>query len=156
MKTDSYAPTIKSITASICDYCSHIRSDPSLSSTCFLWDNGHYRANSLIDNANKEMVYASKKMCIECHADIGEKLHSDLHASLSCVVCHGPGLEHANSPKTVKIIKMSGRENCGRCHALNPARLKEAVDQIDVVEHHKDKNDCIECHNPHAVWELKK
>ena len=119
-------------------------------------ENGHYRATSLIDNANKEMVYASKKMCIECHADIGEKLHSDLHASLSCVVCHGPGLEHSNSPKTVPIIKMSGREHCGRCHALNPARLKEAVNQIDVVEHHKDKKDCIECHNPHAVWELKK
>jgi len=117
---------------------------------------GHYRANSLIDNANKEMVFASKKICIECHADISEKLQSDLHASLSCVVCHGPGLEHAYSPKTVKIIKKSGRENCGRCHSINPARLKEAVNQVDIVEHHKDKKDCIECHNPHQVWELKK
>jgi hypothetical protein len=116
---------------------------------------GFYRGNSLIDNANKKLVFSSKEVCIECHADINEKLHSDLHSDLSCIVCHGTGLEHANSPNSVKIIKNSGRENCGRCHSINPARSKDAVNQVDIAEHHKEKNDCIECHNPHQVWELK-
>lgn len=116
---------------------------------------GHYRGNSLIDNANKELVFATKATCIECHPDINEKLLSDLHSGLSCVVCHGPGLAHANEPDSSNIVKKSGRENCGRCHSINPARSKDVITQIDVAEHHKEKNDCIECHNPHQVWELK-
>jgi DnaJ-class molecular chaperone len=116
---------------------------------------GHYRGNSLIDNANREIVYSTKETCIECHPDINEKLQSDLHAHLSCVVCHGPGLEHANSPDASNIIKLSGRDHCGRCHGLNPARAKDAITQIDVKAHHIEKDNCIECHNPHQVWELK-
>ena len=116
---------------------------------------GHYRAASLIDNANKELVFSGKEACIECHSDINEMLLSDLHSGLSCNICHGPGLEHANAPDSIKIIKLSGRENCGRCHSINPARAKDAINQIDIIEHHKEKNDCIECHNPHQVWEIK-
>jgi hypothetical protein len=116
---------------------------------------GHYRGDAIIDISNKEMVFANREVCIECHSDINEKLQSDLHANLSCIVCHGPGLEHASFPDSVKIIKKSGRENCGRCHSINPARPKDMINQIDIVEHHKEKNDCIECHNPHQVWELK-
>jgi hypothetical protein len=116
---------------------------------------GHYRGNSLIDNENRPQVYSNKATCIECHPDIYEKLQSDLHTGLSCVICHGPGLEHANSPDTLNIIKKSGREHCGRCHNINPARAAGAITQIDVSQHHTEKNDCIECHNPHAVWELK-
>ena len=50
---------------------------------------GHYRGNSLIDNTNKELVHASKEACIECYSDINEKLLSDLHSGLSCIVCYG-------------------------------------------------------------------
>jgi hypothetical protein len=116
---------------------------------------GHYRGNSLIDNANREMVYSNKETCIECHPDIYEKLQSDLHANLSCVICHGPGLEHAINPDSTNIVKKGSRAHCGRCHSLNPARAAGVITQIDVAEHHKEKNDCIECHNPHAVWDLK-
>jgi hypothetical protein len=116
---------------------------------------GYYRGNSLADIANKELVFANKEVCIDCHSDINEKLQSDLHSGLSCIVCHGAGLEHANAPDSIKIIKKSGRENCGRCHSINPARAKDAINQIDITEHHKEKNDCIECHNPHQVWEIK-
>jgi hypothetical protein len=116
---------------------------------------GHYRGNSLTDNANKEMVFASKETCIECHPDMNEKLMSDLHSGLSCLVCHGPGLEHVNAPDSANIVKKSGRAHCGRCHSINPARAKDAITQIDIAEHHKEKENCIECHNPHQVWELK-
>ncbi len=116
---------------------------------------GFYRGNALNDNANKELVFSNKKACIECHDDIGALLETDMHAGLSCVVCHGTGLEHAENPDASNIIKKSGREHCGRCHAINPARPADIITQIDVKEHHTERDDCIECHNPHAVWELK-
>jgi NAD-dependent dihydropyrimidine dehydrogenase PreA subunit len=116
---------------------------------------GHYRGNSLIDNANKDLVFANKRTCIECHPDIYEKLLSDLHSGLSCIVCHGPGLEHSISPDSTNIVKKSGRAHCGRCHSINPARAKDAITQIDIAVHHIEKDNCIECHNPHQVWELK-
>jgi hypothetical protein len=86
---------------------------------------GYYRGNSLIDNTNMELVFASKEVCIECHTDINEMLQSDLHSGLSCIVCHGAGLEHSNFPDSIKINKDSGREKCGRCHSINPARVKK-------------------------------
>jgi len=118
-------------------------------------DLGHYRADALVDFANKEIVHASKEACIECHSDIGELLQSDMHAGLSCLICHGPGLEHVNSPESDNILKMSGRDNCGRCHAINQSRPISAITQINLAEHNIERDDCIECHNPHQVWELK-
>ena len=114
---------------------------------------GYYRAASLNDNSHNKIVYAVKSQCIECHADIGEKLSSDVHSDLSCVTCHGPGLDHVNAPESVKIMKPGTRNDCSRCHALNPARQKSVINQIDPAKHHIEKNDCIECHNPHQVWE---
>jgi hypothetical protein len=115
---------------------------------------GHYRGNSLIDNKNKELVFANKETCIECHPDIYEKLLTDKHAGLSCVICHGPGLEHSNSPDATNIVKKSGRAHCGRCHGINPAR-SSLITQIEIDKHHIEKDNCIECHNPHQVWEIK-
>ena len=119
------------------------------------YENGHYRSNALHDLANMEMLTASKETCIECHPDINEKLLSDKHSGLSCLVCHGPGLVHANDPGSLNIIKKSGREHCGRCHSINPARSENVITQIDIAEHNIETDNCIECHNPHQVWELK-
>jgi NAD-dependent dihydropyrimidine dehydrogenase PreA subunit len=119
------------------------------------YEKGHYRANALIDIANREVVYSNKETCIDCHPDMYEKLQSDKHAHLNCLVCHGPGLEHANSPDSANIVKKSGREHCGRCHSINPARAEGAITQIDIKTHHIEKDNCIECHNPHQVWEIK-
>ena len=117
-------------------------------------DIGHYRADALIDVANSEIVFASKEDCIDCHDDIYEMLLSDMHAGLSCVVCHGPGLEHVNSMEPKDILKQSGREHCARCHAINPARPTNVITQIDPAEHNIEFDNCTECHNPHQVWEL--
>lgn len=114
---------------------------------------GHYRGNSLKENADNEVVYSTKNQCIECHQDINEMLISDVHAEISCISCHGPGLEHVKAPEKQKIEKPGGRVNCGLCHAFNPARPKSAINQIDIVEHHKEIDNCVECHNPHQVWE---
>ena len=114
---------------------------------------GHYRGDSLIDNASKEVVFASREQCIECHEDVKEKLENDVHADLSCLTCHGPGLAHVDNPEADNIIKESGREFCGRCHHINAARPIDVVFQVDIKTHHTENDNCIECHNPHQVWE---
>ena len=117
---------------------------------------GHYRANSLDEIAALPIHYAGKAVCIECHDTEAALLASDAHSVLSCEVCHGPNAKHADDPDYKQsIIKQGTREFCGRCHSLNPARKIEVINQIDIKEHHPEKTNCIDCHNPHAVWELK-
>jgi hypothetical protein len=115
---------------------------------------GHYRGLSIQENAEVTPHYAGKKACVECHDDMAAIIASDLHSDLSCEVCHGPGLDHANYPDSVGIYKPFKREFCGACHGLNPARNADVVKQVDLKEHNID-NDCIDCHNPHKPWDLK-
>ena len=114
---------------------------------------GHYRGNSLLDNASREMVYADREDCHACHSDILKLLENEMHASLSCLICHGPGRSHVENPQLGNITKESGREFCGRCHDINPSRPADVVFQVDILIHHMEKTDCIECHNPHSLWE---
>ena len=114
---------------------------------------GHYRGDSLIDNASREIVFASREQCVECHEEMQEKLENGVHADLSCLTCHGPGLAHVNDPFEAEISKESGREFCGRCHNINAARPIDVIFQVDIKTHHTEKQNCIECHNPHEVWE---
>ncbi len=114
---------------------------------------GYYRGNSLQEIASKEAVYADKEDCIACHDDIWEKLEGEMHAGLSCLVCHGPGSVHVEDPQPDNIVKESGRAFCGRCHDINTSRPSDVVFQIDLHTHHTEKSNCIECHNPHALWE---
>ena len=114
---------------------------------------GHYRGDALIDIASKELVHASKEDCYDCHDDIQAIIENDVHAGLSCLICHGPGLAHVENPEADNIQKNSGREFCGRCHQLNAARSTEVIIQIDLATHNAEIKDCIECHNPHQVWE---
>jgi hypothetical protein len=118
---------------------------------------GHYRADAIDEIAAEKTHYAGKAACIECHTAEATKLESDLHSDLTCEVCHGPGDRHIASTKTTGLLKRSGdRETCGICHEKNPARNTEYVKQVKIREHHIERKNCIECHNPHAVWDLKK
>ena len=113
---------------------------------------GHYRANTIEEVASQEMVHASRETCYDCHDDIQAVVDNDLHAGLSCLICHGPGLKHAEDPSPENILKQGGREFCGRCHNINAARPAEVISQVDVSTHNIEFNECIECHNPHEVW----
>jgi hypothetical protein len=115
---------------------------------------GHYRALSLEDNAAFKPNYTGKEACAKCHDTIAEAISLDVHSDLSCETCHGAGQAHADNPDSVKILKPSGREFCGLCHSINPARDRNVVNQVNLGEHNIGK-DCIECHNPHKPWELK-
>jgi hypothetical protein len=114
---------------------------------------GHYRGDALVDIESSEPVHASKEDCYDCHSDMKEMIENDVHAELSCLICHGTGRVHADNPESTNIEKHSGREFCGRCHQLNAARLPWVITQIDIKTHHTELDNCIECHNPHQVWE---
>lgn len=117
---------------------------------------GHYRADSMDEIAALPVNYAGKSVCIDCHDTEAQLLASDAHAALSCEVCHGPNAKHADDPDNKEsIVKDGSRPFCARCHEINQARKTEVINQIDIKEHHPEKENCIDCHNPHAVWELK-
>jgi hypothetical protein len=116
---------------------------------------GHYRANSMDEIAALPAKYVGKDVCADCHDVEAAKLASDLHKDLTCEVCHGPGSLHSEDQEKGILVKPGSREFCGVCHSLNPARKTELINQIDTKEHHPEKANCIDCHNPHAVWELK-
>ncbi|MBA4410990.1 MAG: hypothetical protein Q8S54_10880 [Bacteroidota bacterium] len=116
---------------------------------------GHYRANSIDETAALPINYVGKKACAECHDTEAAQLASDLHNGLTCEVCHGPGSLHIEDQEKGILLKPGSREFCGTCHSINPARRTEVINQIDTKEHHPEKEKCIDCHNPHAVWELK-
>jgi len=116
---------------------------------------GHYRANSMDEIAALPAVYAGKTVCIDCHDTEAAKLASDKHAGLSCEVCHGPGALHADDPEKNILPKPGTREFCGRCHGIYLARSIKVINQIDIKTHNIERENCIDCHNPHAVWEMK-
>ncbi len=114
---------------------------------------GHYRFNSLEDNMDRELHYAGKMACAECHEEYYEYLSTDMHAGLSCETCHGPGLKHIEEEDAAYITVPRSREFCGLCHAMNPTRNADVVIQVDLTDHNTEKN-CVECHNPHIPWEI--
>jgi hypothetical protein len=116
---------------------------------------GPYRAAAMDDYSSIPIHYAGQQACFECHQDIEDMKAQDVHSGIHCETCHGPGQKHAESGEAADILRPSGREFCGSCHAVNAARKKETIAQIDPEKHNIGKN-CIECHNPHQPWEMKK
>jgi len=115
---------------------------------------GHYRGASLADNADHEINFAGQKACLECHQDIEDLKLTDVHSTIHCETCHGPGQKHVNSGDAADIFKPGSREFCGNCHQKDAGKRLTTIVQIDLNVHNTGKN-CIECHNPHQPWEMK-
>lgn len=116
---------------------------------------GPYRAAALDDYAILRVNYSGQEACFTCHQDIEDLKAQDVHSEIHCETCHGPGQKHVADSLTADILRPTGREFCGNCHVLNAAKKKDAINQIDLNIHNTGKN-CIECHNPHQPWEMKK
>ena len=116
---------------------------------------GPYRAAAMEDYAQIEIHYAGQQACFDCHQDVEDLKAQDVHSSIHCETCHGPGQKHVVSGEASDIIKPSGREFCGSCHVKNAAKPKDAVFQVELAKHNIDKN-CVECHNPHQPWAMLK
>jgi hypothetical protein len=112
---------------------------------------GFFRGDALEAIANsRDLTYAGKKTCQECHDDEFKKLSKGDHKGLSCEGCHGPGEAHADDPD-VKIDKNS-YSPCVRCHEFNPSRPKWHH-QINSKSHYTGQK-CTECHVPHQPAEV--
>lgn len=116
---------------------------------------GPYRAAAMDDYMSLEIHYSGQQACFECHQDIEDLKAQDVHSEIHCETCHGPGQKHVISGDAADILKPVGREFCGKCHAMNAAKKKNTINQIDLNKHNIDKN-CTECHNAHQPWEMKK
>ena len=116
-------------------------------------ENGHYRSYSVIENKTKTLFYKGDEACNECHPDVFELSESDLHSEVSCESCHSPKIDATTECQINPPIVEGTIIFCAQCHEMNLGRLKKGVPQLDIEEHKGDQN-CIECHNPHAPWEL--
>ena len=116
---------------------------------------GFYRGASLDEIAQAPIRFAGQKACFDCHQDIDDLKQQDVHSEISCETCHGPGQKHSENGDITFLEKPVSRESCGICHSKNAAKKKEAVFQVNLKEHNINKK-CIECHNPHQPWEMKK
>ena len=113
---------------------------------------GHYRGLSLAENQALTPKYAGQKACADCHQDMVDLKSPNVHKSVSCETCHGPGLAHVNSTDSILPMRVpKEREFCAVCHTKNAARKAGNIVQVIVAEHNPGQK-CIECHNPHNPW----
>ncbi len=124
---------------------------------------GHYRADSLYDILDAEVVHQGEAVCGECHERIYQAHAKDIHFRVQCEDCHGPGNVHVKYHKTrdasirddqARMPKEYTLEGCLFCHRKLAARPRTFA-RIDPEEHYRflhvtdPKTRCIECHDPH-------
>lgn len=115
---------------------------------------GWYRGEALNElAANRQVVFAGKKSCDECHSDVVKKLLLGDHKGLSCEGCHDAALAHTQNPDNSKLnpakMQMSA---CTRCHEFSVSRPKW-MHQITSRSHYAGQK-CTECHLPHQPQEV--
>jgi hypothetical protein len=118
-------------------------------------DLGHFRADALDEALDFEIKHVGEGVCEECHEEVFALHDKDVHLTVACETCHGPGSEHASSEGEVPPPFVPNKaENCMVCHSRMAAR-PGSFPQIDVPEHFemvgvKDMDiDCVVCHSPH-------
>ena len=111
-------------------------------------DLGHYRAAAIPAIASLPIHYAGWQRCAECHEDEAAARNASFHKTLSCEICHGPALQHANDPDSMKpAIPRKRGEACLYCHNYLPSRPTGFPQIIEPT--HNPMKPCISCHNPH-------
>ena len=113
---------------------------------------GHYRGDALYENSVQSVKYVDQATCNDCHQGIVDLVQEGLHDIVGCQICHGPGYLHIDTVEYTKLEIIDTREHCGTCHYMHPARPKNAINQIDPLDHNTDDDKCINCHNPHQPW----
>lgn len=118
---------------------------------------GHYRGDSVAENAEQEIRHGGDEACGECHDDIKETHDEGSHAGVRCENCHDAlashvrdGDKYADMPRVKSVLKL-----CGRCHAELDARPKDfpqvSIETHPVEQGAEEASDevCFDCHLPH-------
>ncbi|MBA4175972.1 MAG: hypothetical protein C0505_05345 [Leptothrix sp. (in: Bacteria)] len=109
---------------------------------------GHYRADSIAENAALKPVHRTSSYCLDCHEDEHTKWSAGDHKSVGCEACHGPARTHPKGGiKTLPVPKETIRL-CSSCHEQTAGR-PAAQPQIVLAEH-APREECAGCHNPHS------
>lgn len=140
---------------------------------------GHYRADAITEEMEREPVYQGADSCQACHVKRHKEWISSKHQVVNCENCHGPAKEHIYTvqakygTKTIEYCPGTTTSNIGartsaisinrtnnlclRCHTKLAARMPQFQEidqpqkQIDPKKHLKGKKTqlCFKCHNSH-------
>jgi len=117
---------------------------------------GHYRADSVAENAVLEVRHGGNEVCGECHDDVKEAHDGGPHLAIPCEDCHDALVSHvrdgekiADMPRTKSVTRL-----CARCHReliARPADFPQVNIEAHVEEMGAEISDevCFECHSPH-------
>jgi hypothetical protein len=110
---------------------------------------GHFREGALADNRAREVAFAGRAACGDCHSDIVDARKGSKHAQVGCEACHGALAAHASAsdPSASKPAKPDPRKICLVCHLSNIAKPK-GFPQVDPKDH-GEGGACGDCHKPH-------
>jgi hypothetical protein len=125
-------------------------------------ERGYYRG----DARREAMVaraprLAGKQTCVECHKLQSRTNDKDVHRSVQCEDCHGPGDAHVKDAKSDNIASTKDKAACLVCHRLLSAR-PGPFPQVAWRDHFKamgvtdEKTECVECHDPHEPLFLER
>ncbi len=120
---------------------------------------GHYRAGSVAEYVEQELVHGAPNACAECHDEESE-LHADgKHAAVSCEVCHGPLYPHVTNGEVIAPMPVNRTARwCAVCHqqlVARPQTFPQVVIPGHVIERNAEMSDsvCLECHDAHQPIE---
>jgi hypothetical protein len=123
---------------------------------------GPFRAGARTDAARvSEPRYQGAAACVECHAEVQTATAKDVHRTVQCEVCHGPGAAHDAKPKEARMVVDRSAAGCLVCHRKLAAR-SASFPQVSLPEHFqlvgaKDQGvACVTCHDPHEPIYLQK
>lgn len=116
-------------------------------------EDGFFRADALNEEQQRPTRYAGQGACEECHDDVAAVHAKDVHASVQCETCHGPGAAHIADPDR-PMHPASRKEDCLICHRQLDAR-PGSFPQVAWTEHFRfvgvteTNTACVRCHSGH-------
>lgn len=112
---------------------------------------GHYRAGALTDVRARQVSFAGRAACLDCHDAVDAVKKKGKHAGLGCEACHGALAKHAAEPQDFVPVEPDVRTLCLTCHLKNVAK-PAGFPQIDPKEH-AGSDSCVQCHQAHSPLE---
>ncbi len=121
---------------------------------------GHYRADAITEEADKEIRHWTNASCMDCHKHEAGIHLTGKHGTISCEFCHGPYADHVKDGKKIGTLPVRRGEDvrvlCLRCHnraiQARPGEVIKTVTLPDHLEKMKVKttHSCQQCHQQHA------